>query len=86
MPRTDDIPPMHVETLSTACTHNPLGVKGCGELGTIGAPATVINAVVDALSHLGVTHVDMPASPSRIWRIIDNAGVGNTAHQSAMRG
>jgi aerobic carbon-monoxide dehydrogenase large subunit len=77
MPRTDDIPSMHVETLSTTCTHNPLGVKGCGELGTIGAPATVINAVVDALSHLGVTHVDMPASPSRIWRIIDNAGVGN---------
>jgi carbon-monoxide dehydrogenase large subunit len=77
MPRTDDIPSMHVETLSTTCTHNPLGVKGCGELGTIGAPATVINAVVDALSHLGVTHVDMPASPSRLWRIIDNAGVGN---------
>jgi aerobic carbon-monoxide dehydrogenase large subunit len=77
MPRTDDIPSMHVETLSTTCTHNPLGVKGCGELGTIGAPATVINAVVDALSHLGVTHVDMPASPSRIWRIIDNASVGN---------
>ena len=86
MPRTDDIPSMHVETLSTTCTHNPLGVKGCGELGTIGAPATVINAVVDALSHLGVTHVDMPASPSRIWRIIDNAGVGNTAHKLAMRG
>ena len=64
MPRTGDIPSMHVETLSTTCTHNPLGVKGCGELGTIGAPATVINAVVDALSHLGVTHVDMPASPS----------------------
>jgi carbon-monoxide dehydrogenase large subunit len=77
MPRTGDIPSMHVETLSTTCTHNPLGVKGCGELGTIGAPATVINAVVDALSHLGVTHVDMPASPSRIWRIIDNAGAGN---------
>ena len=52
-------------------------MKGCGELGTIGAPATVINAIVDALSHLGVTHVDMPASPSRIWRIIDNTGVGN---------
>jgi carbon-monoxide dehydrogenase large subunit len=79
IPRTDDIPMMHVETLSTACTHNPLGVKGCCELGTIGAPATVINAVVDALSHLGVTHVDMPSSPSRIWRIIDNAGVGKTA-------
>jgi len=49
-------------------------VKGCGELGTIGAPATVINAVVDALAHLGVTHVDMPATPSHIWGIINNAG------------
>jgi aerobic carbon-monoxide dehydrogenase large subunit len=76
MPRADDIPMMHVETLSTACTHNPLGVKGCGELGTIGAPATVINAVVDALAHLGVTHVDMPASPSRIWQIINSVGPG----------
>jgi carbon-monoxide dehydrogenase large subunit len=64
---------MHAETLSTACTHNPLGVKGCGELGAIGAPATVINAVVDALADLGVNHVDMPASPSRIWEIINNA-------------
>ncbi len=79
MPRADDIPMMHVETLSTACTHNPLGVKGCGELGTIGSPATVINAVVDALGHLGVTHVDMPASPSRIWGIINNAGAEKAA-------
>jgi aerobic carbon-monoxide dehydrogenase large subunit len=76
MPRAGDIPRMHVETLSTACTHNPLGVKGCGELGTIGAPATVTNAVVDALAHLGVKHVDMPASPDRIWRIIRDASVG----------
>jgi len=74
MPRADNVPMMHAETLSTACTHNPLGVKGCGELGTIGAPATVINAVVDALADLGVNHVDMPASPSRIWEIINNAG------------
>jgi carbon-monoxide dehydrogenase large subunit len=79
MPRADNIPMMHVETLSTACTHNPLGVKGCGELGTIGAPATVMNAVVDALAHLGVTHVDMPAAPSRIWRIINNAGIAKAA-------
>jgi carbon-monoxide dehydrogenase large subunit len=64
---------MQAETLSTACTHNPLGVKGCGELGTIGAPATVINAVVDALGDLGVSHVDMPASSSRIWEIVNNA-------------
>jgi carbon-monoxide dehydrogenase large subunit len=73
MPRADNVPMMHAETLSTQCTHNPLGVKGCGELGTIGAPATVISAVVDALADLGVTHVDMPASPSRIWEIMNNA-------------
>jgi aerobic carbon-monoxide dehydrogenase large subunit len=78
MPRANDIPMMHVETLSTPCTHNPLGVKGCGELGTIGAPATVINAVVDALAHLGVTHVDMPASPSRVWQIINDARLGSS--------
>src|SRR4051812_24693257 len=52
MPRADDIPPITVQTHVTPCTHNPLGVKGCGELGTIGSPATVINAVVDALAHL----------------------------------
>jgi carbon-monoxide dehydrogenase large subunit len=74
MPRADSVPNMTVETHITACTHNELGVKGCGEVGTIGSPATVINAVVDALQHLGVTHVDMPASPNRVWRIIANAG------------
>jgi len=73
MPRADRVPNMTVESLSTMCTHNGLGVKGCGEVGTIGSPATVINAVVDALAHLGVTHVDMPASPNRIWRVINSA-------------
>jgi aerobic carbon-monoxide dehydrogenase large subunit len=79
MPRADNIPMMHAETLSTECTHNPLGVKGCGELGTIGAPATVINAIVDALADLGVTHVDMPASPSRLWGIMNNARIAEEA-------
>jgi carbon-monoxide dehydrogenase large subunit len=73
MPRASDIPPIVVQTHITPCTHNPLGVKGCGELGTIASPATVINAIVDALAHLGVSHVDMPATPNRIWRIINNA-------------
>jgi aerobic carbon-monoxide dehydrogenase large subunit len=73
MPRADRVPNMVIETVSTMCTHNGLGVKGCGEVGTIGSPATVINAVVDALSHLGVTHVDMPASPNRVWRVINSA-------------
>ncbi len=74
MPRADNIPSMTADTHITACTHNELGVKGCGEVGTIGSPATVINAVVDALQHLGVKHVEMPASPNRIWRAIANAG------------
>ena len=73
MPRADRVPNMVIETVSTLCTHNGLGVKGCGEVGTIGSPATVINAVVDALAHLGVTHVDMPATPNRIWRVINSA-------------
>ena len=81
MPRADNLPIMNVETHITPCTHNPLGVKGCGEVGTIGSPATVINAVVDALAHLGVTHVDMPASPNRIWHIIQSAGAASVNDQ-----
>ena len=72
MPRADNLPNMKIVTQSTLCTHTSFGVKGCGEVGTIGSPATVMNAVVDALSHLGVHHVDMPATPNRIWRIINN--------------
>ena len=79
MPRADGVPKMDVATYSTPCTHTPMGVKGCGEVGTIGSPAAVISAVVDALSHLGITHVDMPASPNRIWRIIQNASIPRAA-------
>jgi len=70
MPRADDLPPIAVSTQSTRCQHNPLGVKGCGEVGTIASPATVMNAVVDALSPYGVTHLDLPATPQRIWQAI----------------
>jgi aerobic carbon-monoxide dehydrogenase large subunit len=79
MPRADHVPNMNVKTHSTRCTHTPMGVKGCGEVGTIGSPAAVINAVVDALSHLGVQHVDMPATPNRIWRVIQNAAMPRAA-------
>lgn len=75
MPRADDVPMYAVDhSCVTPCTHNPLGVKGCGEAGAIGSPPAVINAVVDALSKYGVTHIDMPASPSRVWAAIQNAG------------
>ena len=69
MPRADDVPSFKVGTKETACTHNPLGVKGCGEAGAIGAPAAVMNAITDAL---GVKDIAMPATPQRIWRVIND--------------
>ena len=73
MPRAEDLPSFKVGSRVTPCTHNPLGVKGCGEAGAIGSPPAVINAVIDALSPLGVTHIDMPASPQRVWQAIQSA-------------
>jgi len=70
MPRADDLAPVSVATHTTLCTHNPLGVKGCGEVGAIGSPPAVINAVVDALRDHGVRHIEMPATPAKIWNII----------------
>ncbi len=70
MPRADDLPFYTVDhSCQTPCTHNPLGVKGCGEAGAIGSPPAVVNAVVDALQRAGknVTHIDMPLSPARVW-------------------
>jgi carbon-monoxide dehydrogenase large subunit len=72
MPRAGDVPSFAVSTNTTLCTHNPLGVKGCGEAGAIGAPAAVMNAIVDALAPLGIRHVDMPATPERLWRAIQS--------------
>ena len=74
MPRADDVPFYAVDhSCQTPCTHNPLGVKGCGEAGAIGSPPAVVNAVVDALQSAGnnVTHIDMPLSPSRVWAAIN---------------
>ncbi len=70
MPRASDVPFYTVDhSCQTPCTHNPLGVKGCGEAGAIGSPPAVVNAVVDALQRGGhdVTHIDMPLSPARVW-------------------
>ena len=66
MPRADDLPSFRVGMTETACTHNPLGVKGCGEAGAIAAPAATINAVTDAL---GILSMDMPATPEKVWRL-----------------
>jgi len=74
MPRADDLPHFVVETAKgTPCTHNPLGVKGCGEAGAIGSTPAVINAIVDALAPLGVRDIPMPATPYSVWKAIQAA-------------
>ena len=73
MPRADDLPSYVVSTEESKCTHNPLGVKGVGEVGSIGSTPAVINAIVDALSELGVKDVPMPATPQAVWRAIQEA-------------
>jgi carbon-monoxide dehydrogenase large subunit len=73
MPRADDMPNFKTDTNETPCPMNPLGVKGCGEIGTIGATPAVINAVINALSPLGITSFDMPATPQRVWQTIQSA-------------
>ena len=70
MPRADDFPPMVVDTRNVPTKGNPLGVKGGAETGTVGVPAPVIAAIVDALAPLGVTDVPMPATPFRVWQAI----------------
>ena len=76
MPRADDVPSFTVLTDETSpCTHNPLGVKGCGEAGAIGGSACIMNAVVDALADHGIRHIDMPATPNRVWQAIQSARV-----------
>ena len=73
MPRADDVPSYKVGTHATMCTHNPLGSKGVGEVGAIGSTPAVINAVLDALSPLGVQDISMPATPLKVWQAISNA-------------
>lgn len=68
LPRADDLPSFEIGHQETPCPHNPLGVKGAGEAGTIAATACVVNAVVDALYHLGVRDICMPLTPERVWR------------------
>lgn len=74
MPRADDL--IHFEgelDESQPCTHNPLGAKGCGESGSIGAPAALVSAVLDALGPLGVEDIEMPVTPLRVWNAIQDA-------------
>jgi carbon-monoxide dehydrogenase large subunit len=68
-----EVPSFELVEMETPTSYNPLGAKGIGEAGSIGATPAVQNAVVDAVSHLGVTHIDMPTSPQRVWRAINAA-------------
>jgi carbon-monoxide dehydrogenase large subunit len=69
-----EVPSFELVDMATPTSYNPLGAKGIGEAGTIGATPAVQNAVIDALAHLGVRHIDMPASPQRVWRALQSSG------------
>jgi carbon-monoxide dehydrogenase large subunit len=73
VPRADDVPAVTIEKMSTPSPRNPLGAKGVGEAGCIGIPPAVVNAAVDALSPLGIAHVDMPLTPARLWAALGAA-------------
>jgi carbon-monoxide dehydrogenase large subunit len=73
MPRAGDIPPMQIGDHPSPATSNPLGTKGCGEAGCAGSLVCIVNAVVDALSDYGIKHINMPLTPERVWRAIQDA-------------
>jgi len=73
LPRAADLPDIEVELIEVPCKSNPLGVKGAGEAGAVGSPPAVINAIIDALAEDGVTDLDMPATPERVWQTLQTA-------------
>jgi carbon-monoxide dehydrogenase large subunit len=70
LPRADDLPDIEVDLLEVPSGSNPLGVKGAGEAGSVGSPPALINAIIDALSVDGVTHIDMPTTPETVWQAL----------------
>jgi carbon-monoxide dehydrogenase large subunit len=76
MPRAHDVPEFEVLSHPVPATTNPLGVKGCGEAGCAGSLTSIMNAVCDALSVYGINHIDMPATPQRVWQAIQDAQKG----------
>jgi carbon-monoxide dehydrogenase large subunit len=77
VPRATHIPELTLDTLETLSPLTPLGVKGIGELPTLAAPAAVANAVMDALSHWGIRHIDTPLTPEKIWQALQGAEKGS---------
>ena len=89
LPRADDLPPIDIALFELPTSANLLGVKGSGQAGCIAAPQTIVNAVLDALSPLGIEHIDMPLTPERVWRAIraarnagDASGPGSAGRSS----
>ena len=76
VPTAMETPAWETDRTVTPSPHHPLGAKGVGESATVGAPPAIVNAVVDALAHLGVTHIDIPITPPRLWRLLKEKGVG----------
>jgi carbon-monoxide dehydrogenase large subunit len=76
MPRADQLVTAEVGRTETPSPHNPLGVKGAGEMGTIAATVTIANAVMDALAPLGIKHIDMPLTSEKIWQAIHSSQNG----------
>jgi carbon-monoxide dehydrogenase large subunit len=76
IPAASEMPSFEASNTQTDSPRNPLGAKGIGESGTIGSTPAIQNAVVDAVSHLGINHIDMPCSPERVWRAVQSARVG----------
>lgn len=75
VPTAMETPHWETDKTVTPCPHHPLGAKGVGESATVGAPPAIVNAVVDALAHLGVRHLEIPMSPDRVWKILKGKGV-----------
>jgi len=70
IPKATSFPMYELDRTVTPCPFNPMGLKGVGEAGTIASTPAIMNAIVDALSPLGVEHLDMPATPQRLWQIV----------------
>jgi len=73
IPKADDLPSYETDRTVTPSPVNPMGVKGAGETGTIASTAAVANAVIDALSPFGISHIDLPLTPARIWAAVQAA-------------
>ena len=77
-----EVPTFELADMETPTSYNPLGAKGIGEAGTIGSTPAVQNAIVDAVAHLGVRHIDMPASPRRVWEALRAASAADSGHEA----